>query len=58
MKCKCTSEDHAAKCKYKDVNTGKHSTIKCRYSKIYCNDRYLECTEDKEIAYIEDDGFV
>lgn len=58
VKCKYTKTDPAAKCKYKEVNKGKHSNVKCKYSKVYCDDHYFESGEDKEIAYIEDDGFV
>ena len=55
VKCKYSIADMDAKCKY---NGGKHSSVKCKYSKVFCDDHNFDNAEDKEIAYIEDDGFV
>ena len=52
VRCKYNFADRDGKCKYN--NGGKHSSMKCKYSKVYCDDH----NEDNDIAYIEDDGFV
>ena len=59
VRCKYSITDRDTKWKCNDGNKGgKHSNVKCKYAKVYCDDPNFGSVDGKEIAYIEDDGFV